>query len=1104
MPILKNLSMKKHLHNAFILALCLISIGIKARTIPHSGMTATATSEQNSTAEVALASYAIDDDPSTFWHTQWHPTQDALPQSITINLGATYNIDGLVYKPRQGNSNGQIGRYNIYVSLNGTDFSKVTSGTWVYDASDKTAGFAAVNARYVRLEALEGTINVATAAEINILEATGIPPAPTGLTAIPGNAQIELSWAASSGATSYSIYRGTTSNGQSETAIANGIAGTTYTNAGLTNGTQYYYKIKASNTNGMSGFSTEATATPQEPGVGNLALTKPTTVSSVEGGGTHVGSRAVDGNTTTRWASDFVDPSWIYVDLGTSQNISRVVLNWEPAYGKGYMIQTSTDATTWTSRYSTTTGNGGIDDINFATVSARYVRMYGFTRATGYGYSLWEYEVYANGSTTPSAPTDLAATGGNAQVTLNWTAVSGATSYTVYRGTSSGSETIVASGITETTYTNTGLVNGTQYFYRVSAEVTSGDAIATSAYSNEASATTIEVVPSAPTNLTAKPGNAQVVLDWTVSPGATSYNIYRGTTAGGESATPIATGVTANSYLDFDVTNKTQYFYKVKATNNAGTSNYSSEASATPTQVVKWYTIENAWFDQNNNGFLFDNKGINISYSPLPEENDSFRWSMEEVGGGYVRLKNQATGNYINIASGERNVKTSAIDVTDITSHWMVAHVEENTNLYIQNRSNSHFLNNEHLLGYVESDISTTPKGGNLWSAQWILHFEYETGLPPIPVTGVTIDPASATIEGYGALQLNAVIAPDSARNKKVTWTSSDTSVVAVSETGLVSATKLGSAVITVTTREGGFTATSSITVSAIPVSEISIIPGTLSVFKNKTRSLVALVSPSNATNKVFTWSSSNPEVAQVSIHGTVTGISQGTAIITATTKEGNKTATATITVLPAGNATPVKDFIGSIGVNTAISSRGEDLAHTVDALNYLGIGFIRYEGSDVNSVNSLHHQTGAKTVYLVGGAPEFSSVIERSSQMANAGSLLAIEGPNEPNTWRIQYQGHEGGGDMTWIPVMKYQRDLYTALKSDPILRNYPVLMFTDNGAEFDNAGAQFIKIPEGAGTLMPAGTQLADYATVHNYYSHPLMAVWLIILPGVRLPTL
>jgi beta-glucosidase len=149
------------------------------------------------------------------------------------------------------------------------------------------------------------------------------------------------------------------------------------------------------------------TITPTPAPGGNRALNKPATASSVEAVGNEAG-KAVDGSTTTRWSSVFSDPQWIYVDLGTSYNVNHVKLNWEAAYGKSYKIQVSNDATTWTDVYSTTTGDGGIDDLTFTAVGARYVRMYGTQRSTAYGYSLYEFEVYDSGGPTPT-PTPTAA-----------------------------------------------------------------------------------------------------------------------------------------------------------------------------------------------------------------------------------------------------------------------------------------------------------------------------------------------------------------------------------------------------------------------------------------------------------------------------------------------------------------------------------------------------------------------------------------------------------------------------------------------------------------------------------------------------------------------
>jgi hypothetical protein len=138
----------------------------------------------------------------------------------------------------------------------------------------------------------------------------------------------------------------------------------------------------------------------------NLALNQPATASSTENAGTPA-SAAVDGSLTTRWSTQFSDPQWLQVDLGSVQNICQVVIHWETASGKAYQIQTSNDATNWTTIYSTTTGPGGTETLNVSG-SGRYIRMYGTQRNTQYGYSIWEFQVYGTGSGTSCGTTNLA------------------------------------------------------------------------------------------------------------------------------------------------------------------------------------------------------------------------------------------------------------------------------------------------------------------------------------------------------------------------------------------------------------------------------------------------------------------------------------------------------------------------------------------------------------------------------------------------------------------------------------------------------------------------------------------------------------------------
>jgi type 1 glutamine amidotransferase len=123
-----------------------------------------------------------------------------------------------------------------------------------------------------------------------------------------------------------------------------------------------------------------------------LARGRPVTVSSVEPNTPHAGANAVDGNTGTRWSSAFADPQWITVDLGAAHAISRVRLTWETAYGRAYRIETSPDNANWQTAYSTTTGDGGTDDLAVS-ANNRYVRVFGTQRGTQWGYSLWELSV---------------------------------------------------------------------------------------------------------------------------------------------------------------------------------------------------------------------------------------------------------------------------------------------------------------------------------------------------------------------------------------------------------------------------------------------------------------------------------------------------------------------------------------------------------------------------------------------------------------------------------------------------------------------------------------------------------------------------------------
>ncbi|MGA5526633.1 discoidin domain-containing protein [Streptomyces pseudogriseolus] len=157
-----------------------------------------------------------------------------------------------------------------------------------------------------------------------------------------------------------------------------------------------------------------------------LSQGRPATASSQEGDG-YAPSAAVDGNLTgTRWASRWSDPQWFQVDLGQRSDLSRVVLTWEGAYGRSYRIQASDDGTDWRTLKTVTGGDGGTDELA-VTGPGRYVRMLGTERSGGYGYSLWEFQVYGSTDGTPPATGAVEVTGSQG----NWQLTVGGQPYTV-------------------------------------------------------------------------------------------------------------------------------------------------------------------------------------------------------------------------------------------------------------------------------------------------------------------------------------------------------------------------------------------------------------------------------------------------------------------------------------------------------------------------------------------------------------------------------------------------------------------------------------------------------------------------------------------------
>lgn len=179
-------------------------------------------------------------------------------------------------------------------------------------------------------------------------------------------------------------------------------------------------------------------------------------------------------------------------------------------------------------------------------------------------------------------------------------------------------------------------------------------------------------------------------------------------------------------------------------------------------------------------------------------------------------------------------------------------------------------------------------------------------------------------------------------------------------------------------------------------------------------------------------------------------------------------------------------DFLNTLGINSSLWTRSEKFDKVIECIKYCGFRWVRsgsMEDYSIEKYRRLYEETGAKVSY--GGAPP--KVIEEGKELASIGVLLAFEGPNEPNNWTVEFEGEIGGGSGTWLPVAKYQANLYESVKAEPELAKYPVFGVSEVGGMVDNVGLQYLTIPKGANTMMPDGTRFADYFNIHNYVTHP-----------------
>jgi fibronectin type 3 domain-containing protein len=589
-----------------------------------------------------------------------------------------------------------------------------------------------------------GTLTFTLDASQSPYPALPVPAVPSGVTAIAGVGRVDITWAlpAVPNVNGYRVQRATTPGGPYTTIASwNTATSPSYVDGSVTNGTTYYYVIAANNQTGTSGNSVEVSATPMAASavlpagwsrqdIGAVSVSGSATYGSA-GGNTFFssGAGAMGGISdacgfTYAIGSGDVSITARMIGMGGTNGKAGIMIRESLATGaKTFVMKrgdlgwrqtgfgartTNDDAVAWTDGHeyitslpfwirlqrvgNTITGSESRDGINWVVVATATATMgsncyIGFFNASGNAGLLsnatYDNVTIINGNATaPNAPQGLTAAAGNTQDTLQWNAVDFASGYTLKRATVSGGPyTTVASNLNVTNYTDTGLTNGTTYYYVVTAANLGGESV----NSAEVAVTPQLAIAPVPVGVTAKSVSLkQINLSWTASLSAATYNVKRAAVSGGTYTTIGSTSGTA--YSDSTITDTVTYYYVVSAVNAKGESANSTEVKAAAGKVAYYKfdesagtTAVDAWSSLNgtlasgasfltgihNNGVRLD--GSSNGFVTLPTGlmtgiNDftAAAWVRLDSKGNWARVFDFGTGTtnymFLTIQAGTNNL----------------------------------------------------------------------------------------------------------------------------------------------------------------------------------------------------------------------------------------------------------------------------------------------------------------------------------------------------------------------------------------------------------------------------------------------------------------
>ena len=291
-----------------------------------------------------------------------------------------------------------------------------------------------------------------------------------------------------------------------------------------------------------------------------------------------------------------------------------------------------------------------------------------------------------------------------------------------------------------------------------------------------------------------------------------------------------------------------------------------------------------------------------------------------------------------------------------------------------------------------------------LWKAKY-----YTTAVEPVYPTSISLQAGSNSVAIGGTTSLEVGYTPNDTNVKNVTFSSNHTNIATVSSEGIITGVAAGSARITATAQaanNGTVTAYVDITVTSIAVSSVSLDKSTASIAVGETVTLVPTISPSNATNKNVTWTSSDGTYASVNTNGVVTGVAPGTVDITVTTADGGKTASCTVTVTSSGGS-------GSGGEETT-SYEFTSKSWAATPANWTsgqdGAGYLN-EGVQVTS-----NASGANGTSPVSFSAVQSVVVTYCTNASKgAGNITVSVGDTNISSQSVTTSGGTTGRDMTF-----------------------------------------------------------------------------------------